>query len=150
MEIFIGSDHAGYEMKKVLKEYLQNKNIKVTDIGAFSGEKSVDYPDISREVCEKVLEYPGSLGIIICGTGQGSAMAANRFKKIRAALCDSEYLAEMARSHNHANVLCLGARVINDDLAKKIVDKFLSTQPDNDERHKRRVDKIDKNVGLSE
>lgn len=147
MEIFIGSDHAGYEMKKVLKEYLQDKSIKVTDLGAFSGEESVDYPDLTREVVEKVLEYPGTFGIMICGTGQGSAMAANRFKKIRAALCDSEYLAEMARAHNHANVLCLGARVINNDLAKKIVDKFMSTKPDTDERHKRRVEKIDKNVG---
>jgi ribose 5-phosphate isomerase B len=146
MEIFIGSDHAGYEMKKSIKEYLQGKEIKVTDLGAFSGEESVDYPDLTREVVEKVLEYPGTLGIMICGTGQGSAMAANRFKKIRAALCDSEYLAEMARAHNHANVLCLGARVINDELAKKIVDKFLNTSFDNDERHKRRVEKIDKNV----
>jgi len=147
MEIFIGSDHAGYEMKKGLKEYIKSKEIKVTDLGAFDGEKSIDYPDISREVVEKVIEYPGSLGIMICGTGQGSAMAANRFKRIRAALCDSEYLAEMARAHNHANVLCLGSRVIDILLAKKIVDKFLNTKPDMDERHKRRVEKIDKNVG---
>jgi len=146
MQIYIASDHAGYEMKKELKEYLQAKDIKVTDLGSFSGEDSVDYPDLTREVVEKVLEYPGTLGIMICGTGQGSAMAANRFKKIRAALCDSEYLAEMARAHNHANVLCLGARVIDVNLAKKITDKFLSTQPDMDERHKRRVEKIDKNV----
>jgi ribose 5-phosphate isomerase B len=145
MDIFIGSDHAGYEMKKALKEYLQDK-YKITDLGAFSGEESVDYPDIAREVVEKVLEYPGSFGIIICGTGQGSAMAANRFSKIRAALCDSEYLAEMARAHNHANVLCLGARVIDIPLAKKIVDKFFGTNPDNDDRHKRRIEKIDKNV----
>jgi len=147
MEIFIGSDHAGYELKKSLREYLQGKEIRVTDFGAFSGEESVDYPDLTREVVEKVLEYPGSLGIMICGTGQGSAMAANRFKKIRAALCDSEYLAEMARAHNHANVLCLGARVIDIELAKKIVDKFMNTSFDKDERHKRRVEKIDKNAG---
>lgn len=147
MEIFMGSDHAGYEMKKSLKEYLSGKGIKVTDLGAFSGEESVDYPDLTREVVEKVLEYPGTFGIMICGTGQGSAMAANRFKKIRAALCDSEFLAEMARSHNHANVLCLGARVIDIPLAEKIVEKFLNTKPDMDERHKRRVKKIDANVG---
>ena len=147
MEIFIASDHAGYEMKKSLREYLLGKKIKVTDLGAFNGEESVDYPDLSREVVEKVLEYSGSLGIMICGTGQGSAIAANRFKKIRAALCDSEYLAEMARAHNHANILCLGARVIDIPLAKKILDKFLSTNPDMDERHIRRVEKIDKNVG---
>ncbi|MBN1494355.1 ribose 5-phosphate isomerase B [Candidatus Peregrinibacteria bacterium] len=147
MEIFIGSDHAGYEMKKNIKEYLQGKDFKVTDLGSFSGEESVDYPDLTREVAEKVLEYPGSFGIMICGTGQGSAMAANRFKKIRAALCDSEFLAEMARAHNHANILCLGARVIKNDLAIKIVDKFLNTKPDKDQRHKRRVEKIDKNVG---
>ena len=142
MEVFIGSDHAGYALKSAVKDHLEKKDIKVTDLGAFSTD-SVDYPDITREVCEKVLEYPGSFGIMICGTGQGSAMTANRLKGIRAALCDTEFLAEQARKHNHANVLCLGERSTDQDLALKLVDIFLETQPDPDERHKRRVDKID-------
>ena len=144
MEIYIGSDHAGYNLKQTVKKHLEEKDLKVTDLGSFSGEESVDYPDIAREVAEKVLEYPGSFGIMICGTGQGSCMAANRFKGIRAALCTSTYLAEMARKHNHANFLCLGERSTEEHLALQIVDTFLETDIDPDERHKRRVDKFDK------
>ena len=143
MEIYIGSDHAGYNLKQAVKKHLEEKDIKITDLGSFSGEEAVDYPDIAREVSEKVLEYPGTFGIMICGTGQGSAMMCNRNKGIRAALCNTENLAEMARQHNHANVLCLGERTTETDLALKIVDTFLNTPIDNDERHKRRVDKLD-------
>jgi ribose 5-phosphate isomerase B len=143
MHVYIGSDHAGYNLKQAIKDHLKNKGYEVTDLGSFSGEESVDYPDIAREVSEKVLEYPGSLGIMICGTGQGSAMMCNRHKGIRAALCTSEYMAEMARKHNHANVLCLGERTTQVADALKIVDTFFSTDYDNDERHKRRVAKLD-------
>lgn len=144
MEIYIGSDHAGYNLKQAIKKHLEEKDMEVIDLGSFNGEESVDYPDIAREVVEKVLEYPGTFGIMICGTGQGSAMAANRNKGIRAALCTSEYMAEMARKHNYANILCLGERTTEEDLALKIVDKFLETPVDPDERHKRRVAKFDK------
>ncbi|MFC1655473.1 ribose 5-phosphate isomerase B [Patescibacteria group bacterium] len=143
MEIYIGSDHAGYKLKQAVKKHLEEREVKVTDLGSFNGEESVDYPDIAREVVEKVLEYPGTFGIMICGTGQGSAMMANRHKGIRAALCTSEELAEMAKRHNHANMLCLGERTTEEGLALKIVDKFLDTPVDPDERHKRRVDKFD-------
>jgi ribose 5-phosphate isomerase B len=143
MEVYIGSDHAGYNLKQTVKKYLEGKDIKITDLGSFNGEESVDYPDIAREVSEKVLEYPGTIGIMICGTGQGSAMMCNRNKGIRAALCTTENLAEMARQHNHANVLCLGERSTDSDLALKIVDKFLETPTDDNERHKRRVKKLD-------
>lgn len=143
MEIYIGSDHAGYNLKQVVKKHLAEKEIKVVDLGCFSGEGSVDYPIIAREVCEKVLEYPNSMGIMICGTGQGSAMACNRHKGIRAALCTTTYLAEMSRRHNYANVLCLGERTTEEQLALEIVDKFLETKPDPEERHKKRVDMFD-------
>ena len=142
MEIFIGCDHAGYDLKQRVKEHLAQKNIKCTDLGTFSTD-AVDYPDITREVCEKVLEYPGAFGIMICGTGQGSAMTANRFKKIRAALCNTTELAKWARSHNYANMLCLGARTTDPELALGIVDTFLETPTDPAERHQRRVDKMD-------
>jgi len=142
-EIFIGSDHAGYNLKNAVKHHLGD-GYKVTDLGAFSHD-SVDYSDIAREVSEKVLEYPGSFGIMICGTGQGSAMACNRNKGIRAALCNTVELAEMARRHNHANVLCMGERTTEESLALQIVDKFLATEPDPAERHKRRIDKLDTN-----
>lgn len=143
MEIYIGSDHAGYNLKQAVKKYLEEKGIKVLDLGCFSGEESADYPIIAREVSEKVLEYPNSMGIMICGTGQGSAMACNRHKGIRAALCTSVELAEMARRHNHANVLCMGERTTPVPLALQIVDKFLETEPDPEERHKKRVDMLD-------
>jgi len=144
MEIYIGSDHAGYKLKQAVKKHLEGKDIKVTDLGSFGSEESVDYPIIAREVCEKVLEYPNTLGIMICGTGQGSAMACNRHKGIRAALCNTVYLAEMARKHNYANVLCMGERTTEENLALEIVDKFLDTKPDTEERHKKRVDMFDK------
>ncbi|MFC1600098.1 ribose 5-phosphate isomerase B [Patescibacteria group bacterium] len=143
MDFYIGSDHAGYKLKQAVKKYLDEKEHKYTDLGSFNGEDSVDYPDIAREVAEKVQEYPETMGIMICGTGQGSAMVLNRHKKIRAALCNTEELAELAREHNHANVLCLGERTTDEDLAIKIVDKFINTPVSADERHKRRVDMFD-------
>ncbi|MBU1446601.1 ribose 5-phosphate isomerase B [Patescibacteria group bacterium] len=142
-DIFIGSDHAGYNLKQAVKNHLAAQ-YNVVDLGAFSQE-SVDYSDIAREVCEKVLEYPGSFGIMLCGTGQGSAMACNRNKGIRAALCNTVELAEMARSHNYANILCMGERTTEEGLAMQILDTFLNTKEDPDERHKRRVDKFDTN-----
>jgi len=141
--VFIGCDHAGYQLKQAIKKHLDREDLKVTDLGAFS-EESVDYPDITKEVVEKVIEYPNSFGIMICGTGQGTAMTANRERGIRAAVCTNEYMAQMAREHNHANMLCLGQRVIDEDMALKIVDKFLETKFDMDERHVRRVKKIER------
>ena len=143
MQIYIGSDHAGYNLKQKIKQHLEAKGDEVTDLGSFKAEDAIDYPDIAREVGEKVLEYPGAFGIMVCGTGQGSCMMLNRMKGIRGALCTSEYLAEKAREHNHANVLCLGERSTEEDLALKIVDKFLSTDVSPEERHKLRVDKFD-------
>jgi len=142
MNLYIGSDHAGYSMKNSLKEYLIGKGNDVVDLGAFS-EDSVDYPDIAREVSEKVLENPGALGVLICGTGIGMQMTANKLKGIRATVATNENMAEMSRKHNDANVITLGGRTTDLELAKKIIDKFLATEFENEERHVRRVKKID-------
>ena len=140
--IYVGSDHAGYEMKNNLKDYLNDK-FEVIDLGVFS-TASFDYPDIAREVGEKVLEGKNSLGVLICGTGIGMSMAANKLRGIRAASCTSVEMAEMARRHNNANIVTLGARIIELETAKKIVDKFIETDfESSEERHVRRVQKMD-------
>lgn len=145
-QIYIGSDHAGYEMKEAMKKYIAEKpEYKVVDLGAFS-QDSIDYPDIAREVCEKIVDENGSLGILICGTGIGMMMSANKRAGIRAAVCTVELMAKMARLHNDANVLCLGSRVIGMDLAKNIVDTFLITKFEGDERHVRRIGKMEANA----
>lgn len=143
--IYIGSDHAGFENKNELKKYLVETGREVTDLGTFT-EESVDYPDIAREVGEKVLETEGSLGVLLCGTGIGMSIAANKLHGIRAALCNDENAAEMSRRHNDANVLAMGARTTETEMLKKILEKFLVTkfegaQPEG-ERHLRRVEKM--------
>ncbi|MFH1534216.1 MAG: ribose 5-phosphate isomerase B [Nitrospirota bacterium] len=143
MPIYIGSDHAGFDAKKELKPFLEENNFDVTDLGCFTPEPC-DYPDIAREVSEKVLEVEGSLGIIICGTGIGMSMAANKLKGIRAAVATSEEMAEASRKHNDANVLAIGSRITGMEDMKKITLKFLQTNFEKDqERHVRRVEKIE-------
>jgi ribose 5-phosphate isomerase B len=143
--VYIGSDHAGFVNKNELKKYLNETGREVIDLGCFN-EESVDYPDIAREVGEKVLETPGSLGVLLCGTGIGMSMAANKLHGIRAALCNDENAAEMARRHNDANIVALGARTTELDLLKKILEKFLITKFEGTElageRHLRRVQKM--------
>ncbi len=138
--ITIGSDHAGLALKRVFVEALEQKGWEVLDMGPDS-EASVDYPDYAAKVCKTVLEQD-ILGILICGTGLGMSMTANRFKGIRAALCANEYHAAMARAHNRANVLCMGERVTGVGAALAILDTFLETEFEGG-RHQRRVDKID-------
>lgn len=139
--LFIGSDHAGFALKAVLIPQLVTAGHAVTDLGP-SDAQSVDYPQYAKLVCDKVLNNPASLGILICGTGLGMSMSANRMPGIRAAVCLNEYLARMARMHNDANVLCLGERVVGQGLAAAIVDVFLSTSFEGG-RHQRRVDLIE-------
>lgn len=143
--IYIGSDHAGFANKNELREYLKETGREVTDLGVFN-EESVDYPDIAREVAEKVLETPSSLGVLLCGTGIGMSMAANKLRGVRAALCNDENAAEMARRHNDANILAMGARTTETSMLKKILEKFLTTDFEGaqmeGERHLRRVQKI--------
>ncbi len=141
--VYIGTDHAAYEEKEKLKPYIEELGFAVTDLGTFTPD-SCDYPDIAREVSEKVLEHKGSFGVLMCGTGEGMAMTANKYKGIRAAHVTNEELAEMSRKHNNANVIVMGSRVTNVEDMKKYLKKFFETGfEENEERHKRRVNKID-------
>ena len=135
--IAIGADHAGFELKQHLVKYLSGKGNQVVDHGTDSTE-SVDYPEICANVARAVRDGKAEIGIVLGGSGQGEQIAANKVHGVRAALCNDLYLAEMARSHNNANVLSMGGRVVSTQLAEQIVDKFLSTEFEGG-RHERRV-----------
>jgi ribose 5-phosphate isomerase B len=146
MKLYIGSDHGGYEMKGQLVEHLKGAGHDVTDLGCFS-EDAIDYPDIAREVCEKVVGNAEAKGVLVCGTGIGMEMSANKFKGIRSTVATDENMAEMSRRHNDANVITLGGRTTDLEKAKGILDKFVSTDFEKDqERHVRRVGKIEGDV----
>lgn len=136
--IILGSDHAGFDLKEYIKEYLKKLKIEYEDYGTYSSD-SVDYPDIALKVAKKVANK--NKGILICGTGIGMSIVANKIKGVRAALCHNEYEAEMSRAHNDSNILVLGGRILSPELAKKIVKKWLDTKFEGN-RHKRRLDKI--------
>tara|TARA_B100001564_G_C20324867_1_gene527437 strand:- start:100 stop:531 length:432 start_codon:yes stop_codon:yes gene_type:complete len=138
-KIAIGSDHAGYQLKEILKEELNQKGIEVVDFGCLS-EESIDYPDYAHPVAEYV-EQNKSNGILICGSGNGISMSANKHQGIRAALCWTEEIAQLARQHNDANIVSLPARFIETETAKKIIEAFLNTDFEGG-RHERRVSKI--------
>ncbi|QHQ60079.1 ribose 5-phosphate isomerase B [Anaerocolumna sedimenticola] len=140
--IAIGSDHGGFELKKEVMEHLKERNIEYKDYGTYSKE-SCDYPVYAKKVAEAVLSKECELGILICGTGIGISIAANKVKGIRAALCHDCFSAEATKSHNDANILAMGARVVGPGLALKIVDTFLDTPFSNDERHIRRINLIE-------
>jgi len=142
VRIHLGSDHGGIELRVLLAEVLGAAGHEITSVvGPAEPGHSVDYPDIAIEVCQKVREGDGSLGILICGTGQGMAMAANKIPGIRAAVVSDCFSAAMAREHNDANVLCLGQRVLGTELAKRLTTSFLDAQFGGG-RHARRVAKI--------
>ena len=140
MKIALGSDHAGFELKEKIKQKLRAQGIAIDDHGISSAE-SCDYPDYALAVGEQVAAHHADFGILVCGTGIGMSIAANKVPGIRAARVVSESDAEMAREHNNANVLTLGARVINEAEAFKIIENWLAT-PAAGGRHARRVDKI--------
>jgi ribose 5-phosphate isomerase B len=140
MRLVIGGDHAGFELKAQLLPYLLEKGYEVDDKGCYSAE-SVDYPDFAHPVAQAVESGKADLGILICGSANGVAMAANKHEKIRAAITWKNEIAELARTHNDANIICLPARYISVDEAKEMVDTFLNT-PFEGGRHQRRVDKI--------
>jgi ribose 5-phosphate isomerase B len=140
MKIALGADHAGYQLKDQIKQYLEQQGISVRDEGTSSAE-SVDYPDYARAVAHDVSKQRADLGILVCGSGIGMAITANKVDGIRAANVSTEYEAQMSREHNNANVLALGARIISADEALRIVDKWLAT-PFAGGRHERRVEKI--------
>jgi ribose 5-phosphate isomerase B len=141
MKYFIGTDHAGFEVKPFVIDYLQKKGIEVEDLGCYSNE-SVDYPDYAHKVAKAVLANPGTKGILICGSGIGMSLAANKHKGIRAALCHDYYTAEMARRHNDANILCFGARIVGLGEIESILEAWLTHEFEGG-RHERRVKKID-------
>ncbi len=138
--IAIGSDHGGYELKEHVKKHLSDKGIEVKDYGVFS-EESVDYPDCAAPVCRAVQSGEAERGILLCGTGIGISIAANKFSGIRAALCSDVYSALMAKQHNNANILCLGGRVTGRELAFMIADTWLNAEFEGG-RHDARVEKI--------
>lgn len=126
-KIVIASDHAGYELKEKIKKYLAENGYEVTDCGTDSSE-SCDYPEFANKLCLAIKDDPEMKGILICGTGIGMSMAANRHSHIRAALCHNEFTARLTRQHNNANVLCMGARTIGEELAFETMKTFLSTE----------------------
>lgn len=141
-KIYIACDHAALHMKNDIIAYLNGKGYDVDDLGPYTPD-SVDYPEYAQKVCNEVVKDKGSLGILICGTGIGMSIAANKIKGIRAAAVSEVFSATMTRKHNDANVLCFGARVIGIETAKMLVDAFIETEYEG-QRHQRRVDMITK------
>lgn len=140
MKLVIGSDHAGFALKKRIKEFLNKKGLEFKDKGTFS-DASVDYPDFAHPVAKEIENGNADIGVLICGSGNGVSMTANKYQNVRAALCWSEEVALFARQHNNANIISLPARFISEDLAEKIVDAFLSANFEGG-RHEARVRKI--------
>ena len=140
MKLAIGSDHAGLVLKREVRRALDERQLAVEDFGTHS-EDSVDYPDFAARVAQAVSGGDCALGVLVCGTGIGMSIAANKVRGVRAAVCTTEFEARMARAHNDANVLCLGSRVVGAGLATQIVEAFLDQRFEGG-RHERRVQKI--------
>ncbi|KAA3609823.1 MAG: ribose 5-phosphate isomerase B [Calditrichaeota bacterium] len=146
MKVVIGADHAGYVLKENIKTYLNAKDIAFTDIGTFK-EESVDYPEFAYKVGNAILKEEADMGILICGTGIGMSISANKIKGIRAALVHNKETAELSRLHNNANVLCIGSRQTEKDTALELLDAWLNTSFEGG-RHEKRIDLINKLTGL--
>jgi ribose 5-phosphate isomerase B len=140
VKVAVGSDHGGFEFKQFIIEYLHDIGHEVDDVGCYDTQ-SVDYPDFADKVCAKVSNGICERGILICGTGIGMSISANRHRDIRAALCHEAYTARMSREHNNANVLCLGGRVLGPEIALDIVGTWVETEFAGG-RHQRRLDKL--------
>ena len=140
--IAIGCDHGGVELKDEIVKHLEKKGIECKDVGCYTSE-SCDYPVYAKKVTDLITSKECKEGILVCGTGIGMSMAANKVKGIRAAVCGDCFSAQATKEHNNANVLCLGARVVGPGLALKIVDTFLETEFSNGERHVRRIDMLE-------
>ncbi len=141
MKVVIGSDHAGYRLKESVKNFLIGKGMDVEDVGTHS-EESTDYPLYAEKVARYIQDGKAERGILICGTGIGMSISANKFRGIRASLCTNEYMARMSRRHNNANVLCLGSRVVGEDLALSIVSAWLDEEFEGG-RHLKRLTTIE-------
>jgi len=143
--ILFASDHAGLSLKRHLVAHLEGRGLECLDLGVHD-DAPADYPDLAHALARRIAGGEAAAGVLICGTGLGMSMAANRHRGIRAALCHDPFTAEMARRHNDANVLCLGGRVLDPEVAERFVEIFLAT-PFAGGRHQRRVDKIDLPAG---
>jgi ribose 5-phosphate isomerase B len=141
MKIAIGSDHGGFDLKTIIIDHLKKQGTEVTDFGTYSCD-SCDYPDYAVPVCDAVLTGKADFGILICGTGIGISISANKIHGIRCALLGDVFSAKATRSHNDANVMALGGRVVGDGLALEIVDAFLNTPFSGDQRHAKRIEKM--------
>lgn len=140
MKIAVGCDHGGLEHKNAIAEHLKERGFEVTDYGIYE-QKSVDYPEIAQKLCDGIVNGNNELGILVCGTGIGMSIAANKVKGIRAAACSEHFSAKYTRLHNNSNVLCLGGRVIGVGTAIELADLFVDTQFEGG-RHQRRIDMI--------
>lgn len=138
--IYIAADHGGFELKNEIVKYLKEKSIDLVDLGTTTGD-AVDYPPVAQALCKKVIENNSNKGILVCGTGIGMSIAANKVNGIRAAHCTDYYSAKYTRLHNNSNVLCLGGRITGSGLALELVQVFLDTEFLGG-RHQRRVDEI--------
>jgi ribose 5-phosphate isomerase B len=147
MKVFTGADHRGFELKNQLREQLQHAGHEVEDEGALTLDQQDDYPRYAYTVTTKVLGEDGSLGLLVCGSGQGMAMAANKVRGIRAALVWSPAEARAARHDDNANILVLPADMIDGDTARAIVDEFVTTEFSGEERHRRRLEQIEELYG---
>ena len=140
MKIAIGCDHGGLEHKNAIAEHLKERGFEIEDFGIYE-QVSVDYPDIAKKVCESIVSGKNERGILVCGTGIGMSLAANKFKGIRAAVCSEHFSAKYTRLHNNSNILCLGGRVIGIGTALELADLFVDTEFEGG-RHQKRIDKI--------
>lgn len=139
-QIAIGCDHAGFALKQFLINVVRDRSLEIVDFGTYS-EDSVDYPDFSNSVTSAVIRSDAKYGILICGTGIGMSISANRFSQIRAALCYSERMAELARRHNDANIIIFGSRIVEKEVAKNCLNTFFDTEFEGG-RHQRRIEKL--------
>ena len=139
-KIFLASDHAGFKLKEKIKQNLINKKISVLDLGPTT-DSSVDYPDFAKRVARNVASKKSNIGILVCGSGTGMAMSANKFKKIRAAVCYNKASTSLSRKHNNANIIALGSRLTKKSVALKLVNIFLSTKFEGG-RHLKRIKKV--------
>jgi ribose 5-phosphate isomerase B len=146
VRILIASDHAGFDLKQLLAAHARAGGHEVADLGP-AGTDSVDYPDYAHRLADRLLAGEGEFGVLVCGTGIGMSITANRHKGVRAALCHDAFTAELARRHNDANVLCMGGRTTGPGVAIQMLDIFLAT-PFEGGRHQRRVEKIETGTGL--
>lgn len=140
MMLAIGSDHGGINLKEIIKDYLKTRGVEVKDVGTYD-KTSCDYPDIAKTLCDTITSGECAQGILVCGTGIGMSIAANKVRGIRAAHVTDTYSARMAKEHNNANIICLGERITGCDLAIEIVGSYLDAEFGGD-RHQKRVDKI--------